>query len=70
MPLWCLFLAAIPALYVAFGILIGRTAHFTAEADTHYCNLFLSLVGTTSKGRKGTMRYIRGDKGLQRGNDL
>ena len=40
--------------HVAFGNVIGRTAHFIAEADTHYCNLFISLVGTTSKGRKGT----------------
>jgi hypothetical protein len=40
--------------HVAFGNLIGRTAHFFAEADTHYCNLFITLVGTTSKGRKGS----------------
>ena len=39
---------------VAFGSVIGRTAHFLAEADTHYSNLFITLVGTTSKGRKGT----------------
>jgi hypothetical protein len=38
----------------AFGNCIGRTAHFTAEADRHYLNLFAVLVGTTSKGRKGT----------------
>ena len=37
-----------------FGNLIGRTAHFIAEADTHYCNLYISLVGATAKGRKGT----------------
>jgi Protein of unknown function (DUF3987) len=39
---------------VAFGNVIGRTAHFRAEADRHYGNLFACLVGTTSKGRKGT----------------
>jgi|GEM_PF-646836 len=38
----------------AFGNCIGRTAHFTAEADRHYLNLFAVLVGATSKGRKGT----------------
>jgi hypothetical protein len=39
---------------VAFGNCIGRTAHFTAEADRHYLNLFTVLIGATSKGRKGT----------------
>ena len=38
---------------VAFGNLIGRTAHFHAEADTHYLNEFAVLVGKTAKGRKG-----------------
>ena len=35
------------------GNIIGRTAHFRAEADTHYLNLFIAIVGTTAKGRKG-----------------
>lgn len=39
---------------VAFGNAIGRSAHFTAEADGHYGNLFVAIVGNTSKGRKGT----------------
>jgi hypothetical protein len=39
---------------VAFGNCIGRTAHFRVEADVHYGNLFICLVGDTSKGRKGT----------------
>ena len=39
---------------VAFGNVIGRSGHFTAEADRHYTNLFAVLVGLTSKGRKGT----------------
>jgi hypothetical protein len=39
---------------VGFGNLIGRSAHFTAEADRHFSNLFAVLVGQTSKGRKGT----------------
>src|SRR5205823_3453021 len=36
-----------------FGNVIGRSAHFRVEADTHYLNLFLVLVGASSKGRKG-----------------
>ncbi len=39
-------------LLVAFGNAIGRTAYFIAEADRHYCNLFIGAVGATSKGRK------------------
>lgn len=37
-----------------FGNLIGRSAHFTAEASGHYLNLFVVLVGRTAKGRKGS----------------
>jgi hypothetical protein len=39
---------------VAFGNLIGRSAHFPVEADRHFMNLFTVLVGQTAKGRKGT----------------
>jgi hypothetical protein len=39
---------------VAFGNVIGRSAHFAAEADRHFMNLFTVLVGQTAKGRKGT----------------
>ncbi len=39
---------------VMFGNIIGKTAYFVAEADKHYLNIFSVLVGTTSKGRKGT----------------
>ncbi len=39
---------------VAAGNLVGRNAHFHAEADLHYSNLFTVIVGLTSKGRKGT----------------
>lgn len=38
----------------AIGNVIGRTAHFTAEASKHFGNLFCVMVGSTSKGRKGT----------------
>lgn len=39
---------------VEFGSVIGRGAHFRVEADNHFANLFVVLVGATSKGRKGT----------------
>jgi len=39
---------------VLFGNVIGRTAHFKIEGDTHYCNEFAVGVGPTASGRKGT----------------
>lgn len=39
---------------IAFGNLIGRRAHFVAEADRHFMNLFAVIVGQTSKARKGS----------------
>ena len=41
-------------LLVAFGNVIGRAGHFTAEADKHFTNMFAVLVGRTAKSRKGT----------------
>jgi hypothetical protein len=41
-------------LVTLFGNLIGRHAYWLAEADRHFGNLFVLLVGETSKGRKGT----------------
>jgi hypothetical protein len=41
---------------VMFGSLIGRTAHFKVEADVHYLNLYVGIVGQTAKGRKGVSR--------------
>ncbi len=37
-----------------FGNVVGRTAHYEAEQDKHFMNLFGVLVGETSKGRKGS----------------
>ena len=45
--------AVLIQLLVMFGNVIGRTAHFCVEADTHYLNLFAAVVGQTAKGRKG-----------------
>ena len=39
---------------VGFGNVIGREAHFAAESHRHFGNLFVTLVGDTSKGRKGS----------------
>ena len=39
---------------VAFGNLVGRRAHAVAERDRHHTNLFVALVGETSKARKGS----------------
>jgi hypothetical protein len=36
------------------GNIIGRQPHYQVESDQHYSNLFCVLVGTSSKGRKGT----------------
>ncbi len=45
---------------VFFGNAIGHGPHFMAEADRHALNLFVVLVGVTSKGRKGTsLGHIR-----------
>ena len=45
--------ALLVQLLVMLGNVIGRTAHFCAEADVHFLNLFSALVGETAKGRKG-----------------
>lgn len=37
-----------------FGNAVGSGPHAVAEADRHGCNLFVCLVGETSKGRKGS----------------
>lgn len=46
--------ALLVSFLMAFGNLVGRTAYFQAEASKHHLNLFAALVGTTSKGRKGS----------------
>ena len=36
------------------GNAIGRSPHYQVEGDRHRANLFVVLVGTSAKGRKGT----------------
>ena len=38
----------------AFGNIIGRAVFFCVEADRHYANINVVLVGDSSKSRKGT----------------
>lgn len=40
-------------LLTCFGNCIGRKPHFKAAADKHFTNLFVLLVGKSSRGRKG-----------------
>lgn len=47
-------LAILIQLLVAFGNIAGRSAYFSVEADQHFANLFIALVGPSSKARKGT----------------
>ncbi len=46
--------ALLSQLLAGFGNLVGRGPHFVAEADQHFPNLFIALVGASSKGRKGS----------------
>lgn len=46
--------ALLVQLLAATGNVIGRGPHVRVEATEHRCNLFVGLVGRTSKGRKGT----------------
>lgn len=39
---------------VAFGNALNRGPHFIVEADYHPMNLFVILIGSTAKGRKGS----------------
>jgi hypothetical protein len=53
--------ALLVQLLTAFGNAAGRHAHVLAEADRHYTNLYLCLVGPTAGGRKGTSwGHVRG----------
>ena len=39
---------------VSFGSALGRRPYYLIEGDRHYTNLFVVLVGQSSKSRKGT----------------
>ncbi|MSR58333.1 MAG: DUF3987 domain-containing protein [Planctomycetaceae bacterium] len=46
--------AILSQLLVAFGNAAGRNPYFVAEESRHHVNMFLTLVGQTAKGRKGS----------------
>ena len=47
-------MALLSQLLVAFGCACGRGAHYQVEADRHYSNEFVVLVGPTATRRKGS----------------
>jgi len=47
-------MALLAQFLVAFGCACGRGAHYPVEADRHYTNEFVVLVGPTATGRKGS----------------
>lgn len=55
-------LAILGHFLAAFGNAAGRNAFYLVESTRHYANLFIALVGATSKARKGTawqrVRYL------------
>ena len=58
-------MALLSQFLVAFGTACGRGAHYQVEADRHYSNEFVVLVGPTATGRKGSswghVRRLLGD---------
>jgi len=46
--------ALLSQILVFFGNVIGNSARYQVEADHHHANLFVTLVGRSAKGRKGT----------------
>ena len=46
--------ALLVQILVGIGSLIGPGPHFKVEADRHFTNEFVALVGKTSKARKGS----------------
>ena len=58
-------MALLSQFLVAFGSACGRGAYYQVEADRHYTNEFVVLVGPTATGRKGSswghVRRLFGD---------
>jgi hypothetical protein len=49
--------AALLATFLVYaGAALGRAAYYPVEAARHYPNLFVAIVGDSSRGRKGTSR--------------
>ena len=43
---------------VFFGSAIGRTVYVQVQRTRHYCNLYVALVGKSSRSRKGQTRDV------------
>ena len=58
-------MALLSQFLVAFGCACGRGTYYQVEADRHYTNEFVVLVGPTATGRKGSswghVRRLLGD---------
>jgi hypothetical protein len=46
--------ALLAQLLAGVGNCMGRAAHFRTEGDRHYLNEYVTLIGKTAKGRKGS----------------
>lgn len=46
--------AILAQLIISFGNMVGREPYFVVEGSRHHANEYAVLVGTTSRGRKGT----------------
>ena len=43
----------------SFGNAVGRQPYYLVERTRHFCNLFVVLIGSTAKARKGTAADAR-----------
>jgi hypothetical protein len=50
--------ALLAELLVFFGNAVGRTAYMQIGRTRHYANLFVALLGQSSRARKGTVRDV------------
>lgn len=46
--------ATLATFLTMFGNAVGRGPHYVVSESSHHANIFVALVGDTSKGRKGT----------------
>lgn len=53
--------ALLAELIVFFGSAVGRTAYMPVGRTRHHANLFLALIGQSSRARKGTVRDVAVD---------
>lgn len=58
----------------AFGVAVGRSPHFVVEGTKHHGNIFVAVVGQSSRARKGTslgrIRELMAECGLRPASGL